>query len=121
MTPAPVAPHDRPLSRRAEALGAKEDPIMAYAIAAPCVDHMDACPVAAIDFQDGVDRKLYIDPDGCIDCGACQTACPNSAIFRADRLPTAWTDFAWTDMAWYRDMGAARAVVDSLVPRGPLS
>jgi NAD-dependent dihydropyrimidine dehydrogenase PreA subunit len=95
---------------------------MAYAIAAPCVDHMDracveACPVGAIDSEDGVDRKLYIDPDECIDCGICETVCPNVAIFRADRLPPAWIDFAWADMAWYRDVGAARAVVDGLVPR----
>jgi Fe-S-cluster-containing hydrogenase component 2 len=95
---------------------------MAYAIAAPCVDHMDracldACPMDAIASEDGVDRKLFIDPDGCIDCGACETACPNGAIFRVEQLPAAWNDFAWTDMAWYRDASAARAVVDELVPR----
>jgi NAD-dependent dihydropyrimidine dehydrogenase PreA subunit len=96
---------------------------MAFAIAAPCVDHMDracveACPVGAIAAEVGVDRKLYIDPDSCIDCGACETACPNSAILHVDRLPGPWADFACTDMAWYRDMAAARAVVDELVPRG---
>jgi len=99
---------------------------MAYVIAAPCVDHMDracrdACPVDAITAEEGVDRKLFIDPDGCIDCGACVSACPNTAIFRADRLPPAWRDFAWTDMAWYRDMAAARSVVDQLVPRGSVA
>ena len=95
---------------------------MTYVIAAPCVDHMDracldVCPVDAIATEDGVDRKLFIDPDGCIDCGACETACPNEAIFRADRVPDRWADFAWTDMAWYRDVTAARTVVDQLVPR----
>ena len=38
-------------------------------------------------------------------------ACPNSAIFRADQLPSEWVDFAWIDAAWYRDPDAARAVV----------
>jgi Fe-S-cluster-containing hydrogenase component 2 len=94
---------------------------MAYVITAPCVDHMDracldVCPVDAIATEDGVDRKLFIDPDGCIDCGACETACPNEAIFRADRVPERWVDFRWTDMAWFRDMTAARRVVDQLVP-----
>ena len=98
---------------------------MTYAIAAPCVDHMDrscmeVCPTGAISGQDGIDRKLYVDPDNCIDCGACETTCPNGAVFPAGRLPAAWADFEWTDMAWYRDMNAARAVVDQLVPRSPV-
>ena len=63
-----------------------------------------------------VDRKFYIDPDACIDCGSCETACPNSAIFRAEKLPAAWVDFAWVDAAWYRDPDAARAVVDEFEP-----
>ncbi len=96
---------------------------MAYAIAAPCVDHRDlackeACPVGAIAGQDGADRKLYVDPDTCIDCGVCEGVCPNGAIYPVESLPPEWADFAWTDMAWYRDMDAARAVVDELVPPG---
>jgi Fe-S-cluster-containing hydrogenase component 2 len=95
---------------------------MAYAIAAPCVDHMDrscldVCPVGAISGQDGVDRKLYVDPDDCIDCGICETTCPNGAIYQVESLPAEWAGFAWTDTVWYRDMGAARAAVDELVPR----
>jgi ferredoxin len=82
---------------------------------------LDACPVDAIATEAGVDRKLFIDPDGCIDCGACEAACPNKAVFRADRLPGEWIDFAWTDMAWYRDVASARSVVDQLVPRGSAS
>jgi ferredoxin len=49
---------------------------MAYVIAAPCVDHTDqacvqVCPVDCIYGDPSVDRKLYIDPDACIDCGSC--------------------------------------------------
>ena len=70
---------------------------MAYVIAQPCIDHADqscvsVCPVDCISSDPGVDRKFYIDPDACIDCGSCETACPNSAIFPADRLPAEW----WT-------------------------
>jgi NAD-dependent dihydropyrimidine dehydrogenase PreA subunit len=94
---------------------------MAYVIAAPCVDHTDqscvqVCPVDCIYGDPSVDRKLYIDPDACIDCGSCESACPNSAIVRAERLPGAWADFAWVDATWFADPDAARAVVDELVP-----
>ncbi|MEU0072896.1 ferredoxin [Streptomyces sp. NPDC006332] len=55
---------------------------MAYVIGAACVDIMDRscveeCPVDCI--YEG-DRKLYINPTECIDCGACEIACPTEAI-----------------------------------------
>jgi ferredoxin len=92
---------------------------MAYVIAAPCIDNMDqscvqVCPVDCITADLSVDRKLYIDPEACIDCGSCQTACPNTAIFRADQLPAEWADFAWVDAAWYADPDAAREVLAEL-------
>lgn len=92
---------------------------MAYVIAAPCVDHMDqscvqVCPVDCITADLSIDRKLYIDPEACIDCGSCLTACPNDAIFRADQLPAEWADFAWVDAAWYADPNAAREVLAEL-------
>jgi NAD-dependent dihydropyrimidine dehydrogenase PreA subunit len=94
---------------------------VAYVIAAPCVDHTDqscvqVCPVDCIYGDLSIDRKLYIDPDACIDCGSCESACPNSAIARADALPAAWADFAWVDTTWFAQPDAARAVVDELVP-----
>ena len=94
---------------------------MAYVIAAPCIDHTDqscvaVCPVDCIWGDPATDRKLYIDPEGCIECGACETACPNGAIRLADRLPRDWADFAWIDATWFSDPDAARLVVDELVP-----
>lgn len=32
-------------------------------------------------------RALYIQPDECIDCGACVPACPVEAIYHQDDLP----------------------------------
>lgn len=94
---------------------------MAYVITEPCIDHIDqscvaVCPVDCISADPEVDRKFYIDPDGCIDCGSCETACPNSAIFRVDQLPREWADFAWVDATWYSDPEAARTVVDEFMP-----
>ena len=69
---------------------------MTYVIAEPCVDVMDqacvsVCPVDCIHFDEGMDRTLYIEPNECIDCGACEPECPVNAIFTEDSLPAEWT------------------------------
>jgi NAD-dependent dihydropyrimidine dehydrogenase PreA subunit len=92
---------------------------VAYVITASCIDHADqscvsVCPVDCITSDTDVDRKFYIDPDGCIDCGSCETACPNSAIFRSDQLPPALAHFEVIDATWYFDPEAARTAVDRL-------
>ena len=51
---------------------------MTYVIALPCVDLKDKacieeCPVDCI--YEG-ERSLYIHPDECVDCGACEPVCP---------------------------------------------
>ena len=51
---------------------------MTYVIAQPCIDVkdkacVDVCPVDCIHPIDGEDvNQLFIDPDECIDCGACE-------------------------------------------------
>ncbi|GAA3584968.1 ferredoxin family protein [Amycolatopsis ultiminotia] len=56
---------------------------MPYVIGSSCIDTKDRacveeCPVDCI--YEG-DRKLYINPVECIDCGACEPACPMEAIY----------------------------------------
>ena len=75
---------------------------MPFVIAAPCIDVLDqacvrVCPVACIHFEAGKDRKLYIDPNECIDCGACEPACPVEAIYSELDLPTRWMQYADID------------------------
>jgi NAD-dependent dihydropyrimidine dehydrogenase PreA subunit len=62
---------------------------MPYVIAAACIDVtdkscMEECPVDCI--YEG-DRKLYINPKECIDCGACEPVCPVEAISQDRRVP----------------------------------
>ncbi|MGC5627835.1 ferredoxin [Georgenia sp. Z1344] len=62
---------------------------MTYVIAQPCIDVLDRacvdeCPVDCI--YEG-DRMLYIQPDECVDCGACEPVCPVLAIYYEDDLP----------------------------------
>ena len=71
---------------------------MAYVIAEPCIDVLDVscvsvCPVDCIHFDEGTDRKLFIDPNECIDCGACEPECPTTAIFAEDDLPEKWAEY----------------------------
>ena len=68
---------------------------MTYIIAEPCIDIkdlscVDVCPVDCIH---QADRILVIDPEECIDCGACEPECPVEAIFPEDALPDKWNDF----------------------------
>ena len=68
---------------------------MAYVIAEPCIDVLDiscvsVCPVDCIHYEEGADRKLFIDPNECIDCGACEPECPVNAIFPEESLPPEW-------------------------------
>ena len=92
---------------------------MPFVIAEPCIDVQDqacmmVCPVACIHFEPGKDRKLYIDPDECIDCGACEPVCPVEAICAELDLPTKWRKYAEIDELWYRDKEAARAMVNAV-------
>jgi NAD-dependent dihydropyrimidine dehydrogenase PreA subunit len=69
---------------------------MAYVIAEPCIDVKDRmcvqeCPVDCI-YEGG--RKLYIQPDECVDCGACEPVCPVEAIYHQEDLPADWSFYA---------------------------
>ena len=96
---------------------------MAYVIAEPCVDVMDlscvsVCPVDCIHYDEGADRKLFIDPNECIDCGACEPECPVNAIFPEESLPVEWAQYTPIDATWFTDREAARAAVEALKPSG---
>jgi ferredoxin len=62
---------------------------MAFVVTSNCqrcrfTDCVDVCPVDC--FHADADM-LYIDPEECIDCGACVPECPVEAIFDETQLP----------------------------------
>ena len=64
---------------------------MPYVITEACISVkdkscVDVCPVDCI--YEGADQ-LYIHPDECIDCGACEPECPVTAIFPEEDVPAA--------------------------------
>ncbi len=68
---------------------------MTYVVAEPCVkckftDCVDVCPVDC--FVEGV-NFLAINPDECIDCGACVPECPAEAIFEETEIPEKWEEY----------------------------
>lgn len=65
---------------------------MTYIIDEACVGVKDAscvavCPVDCIIGQEDDLPLLFINPDDCIDCGACVPECPVNAIFPEDDVP----------------------------------
>src|SRR5438046_10047918 len=68
---------------------------MPYIIAEPCINLkdrscVDVCPVDCI--YEGEDQ-LYIHPDECIDCGACEPECPVTPIFPEEDTPPQWKSY----------------------------
>jgi ferredoxin len=62
---------------------------MPYVITEACINTkdrscVDVCPVDCI--YEGPEM-LYIQPDECIDCGACEPECPVTAIFPEEDVP----------------------------------
>ena len=68
---------------------------MTYVVTESCIkckytDCVDVCPVDC--FMEG-ENFLVINPDECIDCGACVPECPTEAIFAEDDLPEKWAEY----------------------------
>ena len=68
---------------------------MSYIVCEPCVNVkdkacVDVCPVDCF-YED--EKMLYIHPDECIDCGACDPECPVSAIFPEEDVPPQWKEY----------------------------
>ena len=89
---------------------------MTFVITQACIEVRDqscveVCPVDCIHFEEGEDRMLYIEPVTCIDCGACEPACPVDAIYDEGDVPAELAFFTEVNVLWYSDPGAARARV----------
>ncbi len=75
---------------------------MTYVIVEPCIGTknascVDVCPVSCI-YE--AEDMYYINPDECIDCGACEPECPVEAIFPEDALPDKWEPFVKINYAY---------------------
>lgn len=94
---------------------------MTYVITGACIDVLDrscvdVCPVDCIHFEEGTDRMLSINPEECIDCGACEPACPVTAIYPDSSVPEDQSQFTEINAIWYTNPAAARKAVNQFKP-----
>lgn len=93
---------------------------MTFVIANACVDVMDqscieVCPVDCIYVEEDSDRMCYIEPNECIDCGVCESACPVGAIFDEPDVPRESVVFTEINALWFSDKDAAREMVEAFM------
>ncbi len=105
---------------------------MVYVIADACVDIQDKscmqeCPADCI-FEGG--RMSYINPDLCIDCGACMTACPVDAVYYDAELPADKEEYVGINERFFEEVETPKSgrkagkidydvdVIAALPPRG---
>jgi ferredoxin len=78
-----------------------------YVITEPCIGTKDAscvdvCPVDCI-HSTAEDEQYFINPETCIDCAACETICPVSAIYFEDDVPAEQKQFIEINADWFKD------------------
>mgnify|MGYP003331478968 CR=1 FL=1 len=76
---------------------------MTYVVTEGCIqckytDCVDVCPVDC--FVEGP-NFLAIDPEECIDCGACEPECPVEAIFEESEVPDEWNKYIKINYDWF--------------------
>lgn len=81
---------------------------MTFVIGSACIDKkdkacVDECPVDCI--YEG-ERMLYIQPDECVDCGACEPVCPVNAIYYESDLPADQSEFTEAAVEFFEPLGS---------------
>ena len=81
---------------------------MTYVITSACIDVkdkacVDECPVDCI-YEGG--RMLYIHPDECVDCGACEPVCPVNTIYYDDDVPAEDEGFKAANVEFFNELGS---------------
>lgn len=79
---------------------------MPFVITSPCIDVKDkscvsVCPVDCI-YELENEPMLYIHPDECIECGACEPVCPVKAIFPDAEVPEDQKEYIEINAAKFR-------------------
>ena len=82
---------------------------MAHVITASCIGakhkELSCTEVCLIDCIHGTaeDEMFYIDPEACIDCGACIPTCPRGAIFPENEIPQKWSNYVQINADYFKN------------------
>ena len=92
---------------------------MAHVVTEPCVGckYTDCVVVCPMECFYGDERQLYIDPEECIDCGACIPECPVGAIFLGADVPDQWASYVQLNADRVRVLKPAGARVTEKLQR----
>jgi len=76
---------------------------MTYVITSACVDvkHKSCAAECPVDCIYEGDRSMYINPEECVDCGACRLLCEVDAIYYEDDLPESERAFRTDNAAFF--------------------
>lgn len=79
---------------------------MAHIVCEPCVKcrYTDCVTVCPVDCFHEDNEMLVIDPEVCIDCGACIPECPVQAIYVEDDVPEKWKSYVALNKAKSKDL-----------------
>ena len=96
---------------------------MAYVITEACIGTKDAscvdvCPVDCI-YTPETEPQYYIAPDTCIDCAACEPACPVSAIFFEEDVPAEMKQYIGMNRDFFKNVPAAERTFRPRNERSP--
>ena len=76
---------------------------MTFIVGQGCINckHTDCVEVCPVDcFYEG-ENTLVINPEECIDCGACEPECPVEAIFEESAVPDEWNSYIKVNYEWF--------------------
>jgi NAD-dependent dihydropyrimidine dehydrogenase PreA subunit/DNA-binding transcriptional ArsR family regulator len=109
------------VQRAALRMSQRKDSIVTYVITEPCIDVkdkscVDVCPVDCIHESE---HMLVIDPEECIDCGACEPECPVEAIYPEDAVPDKWEPFIRINYAYAEGMNSVNGLVQEQIAQSP--